>query len=101
VRTLWRCEVDRVGASLVRIRASANAFLHHMVRNMVGALVAVGSGRQAPAWMGQLLAARDRTRAAPTFDAAGLYLAGVDYDPPWGLPAVSALPAFAPVAQEG
>lgn len=65
---------------------TANAFLHHMVRNLVGALVCVGRGRRAPAWMAELLASRDRTRGAPTFDAAGLTLAGVDYGPEWRLP---------------
>jgi tRNA pseudouridine38-40 synthase len=64
----------------------ANAFLHHMVRNIVGALVYVGMGRQPAGWLGELLEARDRTRAAPTFSPAGLYLTGVEYDSSWGLP---------------
>jgi len=64
----------------------ANGFLHHMVRNIVGSLVYVGSGRKQAAWMRELLEARDRALAAPTFDAAGLYLADVDYDAAWGLP---------------
>ena len=55
----------------------ASAFLHHMVRNMVGSLVYVGKGKYPPEWIGELLAARNRTRAAPTFSPAGLYLAGV------------------------
>jgi tRNA pseudouridine38-40 synthase len=71
---------------LVRFDFSADAFLHHMVRNIVGSLVYVGSGRQPPAWIGELLTARDRTRAAPTFAANGLYLCGADYDPRFGLP---------------
>jgi len=86
VRTLTRCQVERVAGPLVRVRASANAFLHHMVRNLVGALVAVGTGRQRGDWIGQVLAARDRTRAAATIEAAGLYLAGVEYDARCGLP---------------
>ena len=53
----------------VRFDFSANAFLHHMVRNIVGALVHVGAGKHAPAWLAELLAARDRARAAPTFAA--------------------------------
>jgi tRNA pseudouridine38-40 synthase len=85
-RTLLRCEVQRVGVTLIRVRASANGFLHHMVRNLVGALVAVGTGRQSVAWMAQLLAARDRTRAAPPMEADGLYLTGVDYDAQYGFP---------------
>ncbi|NUZ05200.1 tRNA pseudouridine(38-40) synthase TruA [Piscinibacter koreensis] len=58
----------------------ANAFLHHMVRNIMGSLVAVGSGLRAPGWLGQVLAARDRTRAAPTFAPDGLYFRGPYYD---------------------
>lgn len=69
-----------------------SAFLHHMVRNLVGMLVYVGKGKHPPAWAEELLAERDRTRAAPTFAAAGLYLAGVDYEPHWQLPANPALP---------
>ncbi len=94
VRTLTRCEVVRLGAALVRVRVQANAFLHHMVRNVVGALVAVGTGRQHSGWIGELLAARDRTRAAPTIEAAGLYLAGVEYDARFGLPAAPQLQIF-------
>jgi len=85
-RTLLQCDVQRISGSLVRVRASANAFLHHMVRNLVGALVAVGTGRQSSAWISQVLHARDRTRAAPTIEAAGLYLTGVEYDAQFGLP---------------
>jgi len=78
--------VQRISGSLVRVRASANAFLHHMVRNLVGALVAVGTGRHSSAWISEVLHARDRTRAAPTIEAAGLYLTGVEYDAQFGLP---------------
>jgi len=86
VRSLSRCEVQRVDARLLCVRVSANAFLHHMVRNLVGALVEVGTGRRPVAWMAEILAARDRRRAAPTMDAAGLYLSAVDYDARFGLP---------------
>ncbi|HEY5861605.1 MAG TPA: tRNA pseudouridine(38-40) synthase TruA, partial [Casimicrobiaceae bacterium] len=71
---------------IVRFDFSADAFLHHMVRNIVGSLVYVGSGRQPPAWIGELLAARNRARAAPTFAADGLYLCGADYAARYGLP---------------
>ena len=64
----------------------ANAFLHHMIRNIVGALVYVGANKRPPSWIGELLAGRDRTRAAPTFAPEGLYLTGADYNPQWGLP---------------
>jgi len=64
------------------------------VRNIVGALVYVGIGRNEPGWMAEVLAARDRDAAAPTFMPDGLYFAKIDYDPKWGLPqeAVSPLP---------
>jgi tRNA pseudouridine38-40 synthase len=68
----------------------ANAFLHHMVRNIVGAAVYIGSGRHPPQWMAELLESRDRRLAAPTFAPDGLYLAGVEYDPAFGLPAFRA-----------
>lgn len=64
----------------------ANAFLHHMVRNIMGSLIQVGNGNQQPQWMEQILQGRDRSIAAPTFMPDGLYLARVDYDPKWGLP---------------
>jgi len=85
VKTLARAAVVRDGPVL-RFDFSANAFLHHMVCNLVGALVAIGAGTRDAAWLADVLASRDRTRAAPTFAAAGLYLAGADYDPAFGLP---------------
>jgi tRNA pseudouridine38-40 synthase len=84
VKTLRRADVVRHGDLLV-FDFEASAFLHHMVRNIVGALVYVGKGAHSPEWLGELLAGRDRARAAPTFDACGLYFAGVDYDPIWQL----------------
>jgi tRNA pseudouridine38-40 synthase len=94
VRRISRLEVARRG-DFVELVVSANAFLHHMVRNLVGALVWVGTGRQSPQWIGELLAARRRALGAPTFSPAGLYLAGVEYDPALGLPA-DALDPLAP-----
>jgi tRNA pseudouridine38-40 synthase len=85
VRDVRRFEVERLGR-LVRVRITANAFLHHMVRNLVGALVYVGSGRHPPHWVGAVLAGRDRAAAAPTFAACGLYLTQVEYDPTLDLP---------------
>jgi tRNA pseudouridine38-40 synthase len=85
VRELTRFEVMRSGR-LIRIRIEANAFLHHMVRNLVGLLVYIGLGRQPVGWAAEVLASRDRARAAPTFSAAGLYLSAVQYDPAFGLP---------------
>jgi tRNA pseudouridine38-40 synthase len=86
VKALTRADVTRAG-ELVRFDFCASAFLHHMVRNIVGALVYVGAGRQPTGWIEALLAQRDRTRAAPTFAAAGLYFTGADYDVDFGLPA--------------
>ena len=77
--------------ALVVVDLCANAFLHHMVRNIVGALVWVGLGRRPPEWVRELLAARDRRLGAPTFAAQGLYLAGVEY------PGVEALGTWPPL----
>ncbi len=76
----WRFDFDGV------------AFLHHMVRNVMGCLVAVGQGSQPAGWLAEVLAARNRDAAAPTFDAAGLYFAGPYYDALHGLPECT--PAF-------
>jgi tRNA pseudouridine38-40 synthase len=85
VKTLHGIEITQRGAYW-RFDFEANAFLQHMVRNIMGALVMVGNGKRAPAWMAQLLAARDRSLAAPTFPAAGLYFVGPQYDAHWQVP---------------
>jgi tRNA pseudouridine38-40 synthase len=95
VRNLMEAGVER-HRGLVVFTFRANAFLHHMIRNVVGALVYVGMGKQPPAWTAELLAARDRRRAAPTFAPDGLYLAGVEYDPAFGLPAPRSHPLLDP-----
>lgn len=95
VKTLQRADVMRQGDLLV-FDFAATAFLHHMIRNIVGALVYVGKGAHPPEWITELLAARDRTQAPPTFAAAGLYFAGVDYDPVWRLPADDAFALYLP-----
>ncbi|MCF8177263.1 MAG: tRNA pseudouridine(38-40) synthase TruA [Sulfuritalea sp.] len=87
VKKLHRADLTRHGDLLV-FEFEASAFLHHMVRNLVGALVYVGKGAHKPDWIAELLASRDRSKAAPTFEACGLYFAGVDYDPDWQLPTV-------------
>lgn len=69
-----------------RFEFAANAFLHHMIRNIVGCLVAIGQGKQSPQWMQQLLCARSRAAAAPTFAPDGLYFLGPVYTAGWGLP---------------
>ncbi|MDH4172161.1 MAG: tRNA pseudouridine(38-40) synthase TruA [Betaproteobacteria bacterium] len=88
VRTLHALDVQARGER-VDFVLRANAFLHHMVRNIIGTLVYVGNGRHAPPWAGEVLAARDRGRAAPTFAAEGLYLERVEYAETWGLPALA------------
>ncbi len=87
VRELRELSTERFG-KLIRFRFVANAFLHHMVRNIVGTLVYVGLGRQSIDWVGAVLEGRDRKAAAPTFSSAGLYLTGVEYDRRFGLPAM-------------
>lgn len=85
VKQLHRAEVKRIGDNLL-FDFCANAFLHHQVRNMVGALVYVGKGKYQPEYMAELLQSRDRALSPPTFSPDGLYLTGVDYDAKWGLP---------------
>ena len=69
-----------------RFEFQANAFLHHMIRNIMGCLIAVGQGSQPPEWVAQVLAARSRDAAAPTFSPDGLFFQGPVYDAAWGLP---------------
>ena len=85
VRVMSEARVVREG-SMITFDFSANGFLHHMVRNLVGALVMVGKGERTPQWFGELLALRDRAKGAPTFAPDGLYLCGVSYPPHWPLP---------------
>jgi tRNA pseudouridine38-40 synthase len=84
-KTLDRIDITREN-DMIRFDFHADAFLQHMVRNIVGALVYIGSGRHSQSWTAELLDSRDRTRAAPTFAACGLYLTGIDYSPRWNLP---------------
>jgi tRNA pseudouridine38-40 synthase len=69
-----------------RFEFEANAFLHHMIRNIMGCLIAIGQGKYGPDWILDVLAARDRIVAAPTFSPDGLYFLGPRYDARWGLP---------------
>ncbi len=85
VRTLFGLEIESLGERIDFV-VRANAFLHHMVRNLVGTLVYVGKGKHPPAWAGEVLASRARARAAPTFAAEGLYLERVEYEARWNLP---------------
>lgn len=85
IKDLRRISISRRGAYW-RFDFEANAFLHHMIRNIMGCLVAVGQGLRPPGWMEQVLQARSREVAAPTFSPDGLYFVGPLYDAKWGLP---------------
>ena len=85
VRRIERLRVTREG-DLVLIEATANAFLHHMMRNIAGLLIAIGKGEESVAWAQQVLAGRDRTRSAATAPPAGLCLQSVRYPAAFGLP---------------
>jgi len=84
-REMQHIAVRREG-DLVVIDVQANAFLHHMVRNIVGSLLEVGAGAQGEDWMGELLAGCDRRRAGPTAPAGGLVFVGPLYPAVHGLP---------------
>ena len=85
VRTIHSLQIERKDERIEFV-IRANAFLHHMVRNLVGTLVYVGKGKHAPQWVDQLLRSRDRAKAAPTFGPEGLYLERIEYEQKWKLP---------------
>ncbi len=89
-----RSEGERVVMDVV-----ANAFLHHMVRNVAGVLIAVGTGAQEPDWPRQVLQARDRRAGGVTASAAGLYLVGVTYPQEFGLPGPDPAPGATSAAR--
>ena len=89
-----RCIDVRERGGWIAVDICGNAFLHHMVRNIVGTLLAVGDGRRSTAWPGEVLASRDRRAAGVTAPAQGLYFHGVDYPPEYALPAFP--PAWIP-----
>ncbi len=94
IRRLYALAVERYGDQVI-IEATANAFLHHMVRNLVGLLLEVGLGKAPPAWAAEVLASRDRTLSAPTAPAEGLYFWKVRYPQAFGLPEEAAGPVSA------
>ena len=89
VKTLREIRIERRGAYW-RFEFDANAFLHHMVRTIMGWLVTVGSGSRSADWLSAVLQARDRSLAAPTFAADGLYFVGPYYDAALALPGITA-----------
>lgn len=91
VKRLMRLDISRRG-SYWRFEFEASAFLHHMIRNIMGCLIAIGSGSRPVTWMSDVLLARSRDAAAPTFSPDGLYFLGPVYDEGLGLP--DRTPAF-------
>ena len=92
-RMMHSIKVSREG-EFIYFDLCANAFLHHMVRNIVGSLLMVGRGEQPVSWMAEVLAKKDRTKAGPTAAAYGLYLVAVEYPEQYGLPVTGYLPRF-------
>lgn len=90
IKNMLRIAISRRGAYW-RFEFEANAFLHHMIRNIMGCLLYIGEQRQSVEWMQQVMQARDRDAAAPTFSPDGLYFLGPRYEPHWGLPEDSPL----------
>ena len=89
VKTMTRIDISQragAGSRYWRFEFEANAFLHHMIRNIMGCLLAVGQGAQPPAWLAEVVAARRRAAAAPTFSPDGLYFIGPVYDDRYDLP---------------
>lgn len=93
VKHMYEIRIQQQG-ELFLFSLRASAFLHHMVRNIVGSLIFVGTGRREPEWIAELLLAKDRSKAAPTFMPDGLYLAHIDYDEVWQLPQQTGLTPF-------
>jgi tRNA pseudouridine38-40 synthase len=91
IKTLLRADLSQRGA-YIRLDFEGNAFLHHMIRNIMGCLVDIGLGRQSVGWIQDVLAARSRDAASPTFSPSGLYFLGPTYDAQWALPTDT--PAF-------
>ncbi len=91
VRELRRLEIERRG-EFVFLRVSANAFLHHMVRNLAGVLMTIGAGEREPEWAKQVLEARDRTVGGITAPPHGLYLSAIEYPAAFGIPPPDSAP---------
>jgi tRNA pseudouridine38-40 synthase len=97
VRRLTRLAVERDG-DFITIEVTGNAFLHHMVRNIAGLLIAIGQGEQEPGWAQEVLESRDRTRGHVTAPAEGLYFWSVEYPEVFGLPAQPPRASAGPIA---
>ncbi|MDE2423698.1 MAG: tRNA pseudouridine(38-40) synthase TruA [Betaproteobacteria bacterium] len=93
IRTLYEARIN-VQGELIQFVFRANAFLHHMVRNLVGSVVDVGQGRHESQWIKSVLEQKNRSFAAPTFAPQGLYLSKIEYDAKWQLPDPPTRPQF-------
>jgi tRNA pseudouridine38-40 synthase len=85
IKTLYQLEIHENGPWTYFV-FRGNAFLHHMVRNLMGSLIAVGTGKESADWVESLLNAKNRQLAAPTFMPDGLYLARVSYPAEYEIP---------------
>ncbi len=87
VKNIAQLDIRQQGDTII-FDLTANAFLHHMVRNIVGGLIYVGKGKHPSLWLKDILETRQRRLAAPTFAPDGLYLRQIKYDPKWRLPQI-------------
>ncbi|MEY4076481.1 MAG: tRNA pseudouridine synthase [Pseudomonadota bacterium] len=88
VKNMMRVDIHKHGPYW-RFEFEGNAFLHHMIRNIMGCMVTIGQGFQTPEWMAEVIESKRRDAAAPTFSPDGLYFQGPVYEPKWGLPSTT------------
>ena len=88
VKTMMRVDIHKHGPYW-RFEFEGNAFLHHMIRNIMGCMITIGQGFQTPEWMAEVIESKRRDAAAPTFSPDGLYFQGPVYEPKWGLPSTT------------
>lgn len=91
IRQIHEADVWQVG-EFIAFAIRGNAFLHHMVRNLTGSLLLIGAGRQPVSWLETLLEGGDRSVAAPTAPAQGLYFRNTHYADRWQIPANTGTP---------
>ena len=85
VRQIYSFDVNQFAEDYI-FTIRANGFLHHQIRNMIGAIIIVGRELKNPDFINLLLSQKDRSKAPPTFMPNGLYLSNIKYDDKWGLP---------------
>ncbi len=93
IKSMYYIDIAKRGECII-LTFHANAFLHHMIRNIVGSLVYIGAGKQPVDWLHTLLQQKNRAYAAPTFAPDGLYLAAIEYESKWNLPAFNRMDRF-------